>query len=85
MPDSRAVAVEAAREMLSMSLLELWVDYVSLGGSLSPGKIQAFLLGERLIGDHDHDVLVHALNERFFDQGDDHPLAYADELPADDQ
>jgi hypothetical protein len=84
MARSRAVAVEAAREMLDMSLLDLWVEYVALGGSLSPGKVRAFLVGERLIGDHDHDVLVHALNERFLERGDDHPLAYADELAADD-
>jgi hypothetical protein len=48
-----------------------------------PEDIQSFLRGERRIADHDHDVLVQALNERFLQGGDDHPLAYADELPAD--
>jgi hypothetical protein len=78
------VAVQAAREMLSMSLLDLWVDYMGLGGSLLPADIQAFLQGDGRLGDHDHDVLVQALNERFTERGDDHPLAYADELAADD-
>lgn len=70
--------------MLSLSVLDLWVDYVGLGGSLLPTEIEAFLLGDRRLGDHDHDVLVQALNERFLERGDDHPLAYADELAADD-
>lgn len=77
---SRAVAVEAARNMLGLSLSQLWVDYFTLGGSLSPAQIKAFLAGENPLVDHDHDVLVQALNERFVDQGDDHPLGYADEL-----
>ena len=84
MATSRAVAVEAARQMLDMSLLDLWLDYVGLGGSLLPGEIHTFLVGGGRIGDHDHDVLVQALNEQFLERGDDHPLAYADELPADD-
>jgi hypothetical protein len=80
---SRALALEAARDMLDMSLAELWIDYVGLGGAMLPEDIQSFLRGERRIADHDHDVLVQALNERFLQGGDDHPLAYADELPAD--
>jgi hypothetical protein len=26
--------------------------------------------------DHDHDVIAHALNERFSELGGDHPVAY---------
>lgn len=83
MDGTRAVAVEAARNMLGLSLDQLWVDYFTLGGSLSPDQIKAFLAGEHPLGDHDHDLLVHALNEHFIDQGDDHPLDYADELTTD--
>ena len=36
--------------------------------------------GAITLGDHDHDVLVQALNERFTDLAQNHPLAYADEL-----
>ncbi|MBV9820395.1 MAG: hypothetical protein JOZ07_18860 [Solirubrobacterales bacterium] len=66
--------------MLELSLDELWVDYFTLGGSLLPAEIQAFLAGEHPLGDHDHDLLVQALNERFLDHDGDHPLDYADEL-----
>jgi hypothetical protein len=76
----RAVAVETARTMLDLSLIELWIDYFALGGSRSPAHIQAFLTDEHPLADHDHDLLVQALNERFIDRGGDHPLDYADEL-----
>lgn len=77
---TRAIPVEAARSMLELPLGELWIDYFALGGSLAPAEIQAFLAGQQPLGDHDHDLLVHALNERFVDRGEDHPLGYADEL-----
>jgi hypothetical protein len=76
----RAVAVEAARKMLNMPLAQLWIEYVGLGGTLLPVEVQFFLTGGRRIGDHDHDMLVQALNEHFLEQGENHPLAYADEL-----
>jgi hypothetical protein len=83
MGGSRAIAVEAARNLLGLSLDQLWVDYFTLGGSLSPNQIKAFLSGEHPLVDHDHDLLVHALNEHFIDQGKNHPLGYADELATD--
>lgn len=84
MSPDRGTALEAARTMLGLSISRLWLDYVRLGGSLPPPLLQAFLAGELDIGDHDHDMVVQALNERFIDQDHNHPLAYADELPASD-
>jgi hypothetical protein len=48
---------------------------------MTPAAVGTFLAGGGPAGDRDHDRLVQALNERFMDQGGDHPLAYADELP----
>jgi hypothetical protein len=79
-PVSRAEILEAARLRLEMSAQELWVDYVGLGGSLSLMCIQGYLSGRGLVGDHDHDILVQALNERFANFGGNQTLAYADEL-----
>ena len=81
MPPSSALPLEAARGMLGLSVLQLWVDYVGLGGSLRPAAVRAALSGRLPLSDHDHDVLVQALNEIFSDRGENHPLAYADELP----
>lgn len=81
---SRAVPLEAARDMLGLSRLDLWLDYVGLGGNLSPADINAALSGQSSLSDADHDFLVQALNEHFVDRNENHPLPYADELPLPD-
>jgi hypothetical protein len=78
---SRAAALEAARDVLGLSLPQLWLEYLGLGGNLPPAAIGAALQGRVGLGDHDHDVLVQVLNEHFIDRSLNHPLAYADELP----
>jgi hypothetical protein len=74
---SRSEPVEAARSMLGLSTSALWIDYLALGGVLAPDELNAFLGGRRDISDHEHDILVHSLNERFTERAQDHPLAYA--------
>lgn len=77
MTASSAATLEAARSMLGLSVPDLWVDYLALGGCATPATVAAFLSGDRRLGDYDHDLLTQALNERFLDSGDDHPLPYA--------
>lgn len=66
--------------MLGLSVATVWLDCLALGGSLSPERLGAFLGGEGELSDHDHDVVAHALNERFADLALNHPLAYAEDL-----
>ena len=58
--------------------MELWVDYFALGGILNATQLGRYLRGDGdgEIGNGDHNVLVHALNEVFHARGQDHPLAY---------
>ena len=80
MDTSHSVPLAAARDMLGLSLYDLWLDYFGLGGDLSPTAIDAALSGRHALLARDHDLLVQALNEQFLDRNEDHPLAYADEL-----
>jgi hypothetical protein len=66
--------------MLGMAVDELWVDYLAVGGSLTPAVLATFLQGSRPLPDGDYDLLVDALNERFVELGGDHPLLYAHDL-----
>jgi hypothetical protein len=68
--------VEDARRQLGLSTMELWVDYFALGGILDAIQLDRYLRGDGEMGNADHNVLVHALNEAFYDQGQNHPLAY---------
>lgn len=55
---------------------ELWLRYFELGGMSTGFELEAFLYGVLAPSDHDHDVIAHALNERFTELGGDHPVAY---------
>ena len=81
-PAGRAQALETARLALGLSVAQLWLDYVGLGGNRPPGALKGFLDGHSALSDHDHDMVTQALNERFADRAANHPLAYADELPS---
>ena len=71
--------LDEARRQLGLSTMELWVDYFALGGILDATQLDRYLRGDGdggEIGNGDHNVLVHALNEAFDARGQDHPLAY---------
>ena len=61
-----------------MSPFELWLRYFELGGMDSPLEVEAYLFGALQPSTHDHDLLVHALNERFAELGRGHPVPYSD-------
>ena len=70
--------LELAREHLGLSLGDLWLRCVGLGGLLSLLELTASLAGRRPLTPTEFDVVAQALNERFMDDDGDHPLAYAD-------
>ncbi len=43
-------------------------------------QLEAFLYGALTPSPHDHDVLAHALNERFVELGGNHPVPYEEDL-----
>jgi hypothetical protein len=64
------------RQKAGLSHGELWLRYFELGGMSTGFDLEAFLFGMLSPSDHDHDVIAHALNERFAELGGDHPVAY---------
>ncbi len=71
--------LESARALAGMSVDELWLAYMALGGNAPPSVLRAYLRGADT-GAVGYDILAHAINERFVDQGSDHPVPYSDEL-----
>ncbi len=43
-------------------------------------ELEAFLYGALIPTIHDHDVIAHAINERFSELGGDHPVAYLEDV-----
>lgn len=57
---------------------ELWLRYFGLGGMSTALQVEAFCCGALSPSAHDHDVVAHALNERFVELGGNHPVAYSE-------
>ena len=70
--------LEAARVNLGLTMPGLWLDYFALGGLMDVAELAEYLidLGPGT-SDADHDALVHALNEAYWDAGSDTRLAYS--------
>jgi hypothetical protein len=74
--------LEAAREQAGLSAWQLWLRYFALGGSALASDVARHLRTGDVLSDHEHEVLVHALNERFVEMDLDHPLSYAKDSPS---
>jgi len=73
--------LDRARRDAGLSHGELWLRYFGLGGMSSALQVEAFLYGALEPTAHDHDVVAHALNERFVELGGNHPVAYSEDEP----
>ena len=76
--------LEQARRDLGLSVADLWLRYFALGGMSAALEIEAILFGALLADDHNRDIIAVALNERFFELGQDHPVLYTGDVPGGD-
>ncbi|HUR78613.1 MAG TPA: hypothetical protein VMZ22_11735 [Acidimicrobiales bacterium] len=79
MPELPTDALDQARRAASLSHFELWLRFFELGGMSTALEVEAYLYGALEPTNHERDVLVHALNERFSELGGDHPIPYSDD------
>jgi predicted DNA-binding ribbon-helix-helix protein len=76
MSDQAADVLDSFRLKAGLSHGELWLRYFELGGMSTGFELEAFLYGMLSPTTRDHDVIAHALNERFTELGKNHPVAY---------
>jgi len=72
--------LDTYRQEAGLSHGELWLRYFEIGGMSTGFELETFLYGLVTPTSHDHDVIAHALNERFSELGEDHPVAYLEEV-----
>jgi len=60
---------------------ELFLRYFELGGMSSALQLEAYLYQALQPSSHDHDIVAHALNERFVELGGNHPVSYRADEP----
>jgi len=54
--------------------------YFELGGMSTGLQLEAYLYGALRPTEHDHDIIAHALNERFVELGGNHPVPYSEDV-----
>ena len=69
--------LDAFRQKAGLSHGELWLRYFELGGMSTGLELEAFLFGVLVPSDHEHDLIAHAINERFVELGGGHPVTYS--------
>ncbi|MGH9046584.1 MAG: hypothetical protein ACRDVW_04640 [Acidimicrobiales bacterium] len=77
MSDQPADLLDRHRRDAELSNGELWLRYFELGGMSTSLELEAIICGALVTSDHDHDVIAHALNERFVELGGNHPVPYS--------
>ena len=68
-----------ARQAVGLSQDELWMRYFALGGAAMPTEFEAYLNGALEPERSEHDILVHALNERSMELGSERRWPYSEE------
>jgi hypothetical protein len=79
--DGGSAKLDAFRQEAELTHGELWMRYFELGGMSTALELEAFLYGALEPSIHNHDVIAHALNERFVERGGNHPVPYLEDGP----
>jgi hypothetical protein len=74
-------ALDRARQDAGLSHIDLWLRYFGIGGMSSALQLEGILYGALRPSAPDHDVVAHALNERFSELGRNHPVPYSADGP----
>jgi hypothetical protein len=83
MPSPPVDVLDEYRRTAQLSHGDLWLRYFELGGMSTDLELEAFLFGALQPSTHDHDVIAHALNERFVELGGNHPVPYLQDQKGD--
>lgn len=71
---------DADRQDAGLSHGELFLRYFELGGMSDALQLEAICYDALIPTDHDHDLIAHALNEKFSELGRNHPVPYFEDV-----
>jgi hypothetical protein len=80
MPEQPIDVLDLFRQQAGLTHGELWLRYFELGGMSTGFELETCLYGLVTPLPRDHDVIAHALNERFSELGADHPVGYVSDV-----
>jgi hypothetical protein len=75
-PDAPRDELDTGRRLAGLTIEELWWGYIAFGGTQTMSAMEHQITGAAPLTDVEHDMLAHAINERFTVLGANHPLPY---------
>lgn len=75
-PGGPGLSLQDGMDLSGMSVNELWLRQVSVGGTAGSLETEAYVFGLLTADPYQHDVLAQALNEHFLDLGQAYPVGY---------
>jgi hypothetical protein len=80
MTDSDGLDLQTGMRASGMDYQELWLRYIAVSGEAGELELEAYVLGLLTLDAFQYNLIAQALNEYFIEQGQDHPVAYWDEV-----
>lgn len=77
------LSLQDGLELSGMSINELWLRQVAVGGTAGSLETEAYVFGLLTAEQHQYDVLAQALNEHFLELGQAYPVGYWDATVSD--
>jgi hypothetical protein len=77
MTDDGRRALTPARIRAGLTMQALYMRYIALGGAATEPQLVAHFGNGTRVSSGEHDLAVHALNERFLERGATERLPYA--------
>ena len=74
-----SATLRAGQEHAGLSRTELWVRSMAVGLSATSDGFDEMLSGGRVLRQIEYDMIAQALNERFAELGQNHPVPYWDD------
>jgi hypothetical protein len=74
--DDDDMTLNTARQQLGLSVLDLWIAYFAIGGLSDAPTLESYLHGQSTAPNTEHNLIAHALNERFSELNMDTPVPY---------
>jgi hypothetical protein len=71
------VVVHNAFRLSGLSITDLWIRYIGLGGTLTLPDLEMYLTNDdQILPVGQYNVIVHTINERFMEMDLNHPIPY---------
>jgi hypothetical protein len=80
-PTSAGLSLSDGWDLSGLTLVELWLRYMALGGTATKAQLALYAHGPASLDLYQHNIIAQAINEHFIDRGEDHPVGYRD-IPA---